>query len=108
MSYTSKALQWYEANAREVADRHEALDPAQVHHWWLDQLPSSPRVILDVGAGSGRDAAWLAGKNHDVIAVEPVTAMIREGLRRRPSPNFRRMEDELPSLSEDLPIRDLL
>jgi SAM-dependent methyltransferase len=100
MSDSSKAFQWYEANAREVADRHEALDPEKVHHWWLDQLPNSPAVILDVGAGSGRDAAWLAAKNHDVIAVEPVTAMIQEGLRRRPNPNFRWMEDELPSLQK--------
>jgi protein-L-isoaspartate O-methyltransferase len=88
MSESSKVYQWYEANAMEVATRHEALDPVQVHRWWLDQLPSSPTVILDVGAGSGRDAAWLAAKNHDVIAVEPVTAMIREGLRRRRIPIF--------------------
>ena len=100
MSDPNKALQWYAAHAREVADRHEALDPAKVHHWWLDQLPNSPAVILDVGAGSGRDAAWLAGKNHNVIAVEPVTAMIRGGLRRRPHPNFRWIEDELPSLQK--------
>jgi ubiquinone/menaquinone biosynthesis C-methylase UbiE len=100
MSESSKVYQWYEANAMAVATRHEALDPAQVHRWWLDQLPSSPTVILDVGAGSGRDAAWLAAKNHDVIAIEPVTAMIREGLRRRPNPNFRWMEGELPSLQK--------
>jgi SAM-dependent methyltransferase len=98
MSESSKAYRWYEANAAEVATRHEALDPEKVHHWWLDQLPKPPVVILDIGAGSGRDAAWLAGKNHDVIAVEPATAMIREGLRRRPNPKFRWIEDELPSL----------
>ena len=98
MSESSKAYQWYEANATEVAIRHEALDPVKVHGWWLDQLPNSPAVILDVGAGTGRDAAWLSGKNHDVIAVEPVTAMIREGMRRRPHPGFRWIEDELPAL----------
>jgi SAM-dependent methyltransferase len=98
MSESSKAYQWYEANATEVATRHEALDPAQVHRWWLDELPNAPAVILDVWAGTGRDAAWLAGKHHDVIAVEPVTAMIREGMRRRPNPGFRWIEDELPAL----------
>ena len=70
-SASSKALQWYQANATEAAARHEALNPAKVHHWWLDQLPNSPAVILDAGAGTGRDAAWLAAKKHDVIAVEP-------------------------------------
>jgi hypothetical protein len=67
---------------------------------WLDRLPNLPAVILDVGAGTRRDVAWLAEKNHDVIAVEPVTAVIREGLRRRPNLSFRWMEDELPSLQK--------
>jgi hypothetical protein len=40
----------------------------------------------------------VGGKNQDVIAVEPVTAMIREGIRRRPNPGFRWIEDELPAL----------
>jgi SAM-dependent methyltransferase len=94
LSGSSNALQWYEANAMEVAVRHESLDPAEVHSWWLDQLPNSPAVILDVGAGTGRDAAWLAGQNHDVIAVETVTATIREGMRRRPNPSSRWIKDQ--------------
>ncbi len=95
---SSSALLWYETNARLVAERHESLDPATVHHWWMDQLPSASAAILDIGAGTGRDAAWLAEKGHDVIAVEPVQAMMREGMRRRPNPRFRWIEDQLPSL----------
>jgi SAM-dependent methyltransferase len=95
---SSFALSWYETNAHLVSQGHESLDPAIVHRWWLDQLPSAPVAILDIGAGTGRDAAWLAEKGHDVIAVEPVQAMMREGLRRRPNPRFRWIEDQLPSL----------
>jgi SAM-dependent methyltransferase len=95
---SSSALSWYETNAHLVSQRHESLDPAIVHRWWLDQLPSAPVAILDIGAGTGRDAAWLAEKGHDVLAVEPVQAMMREGLRRRPNPRFRWIEDQLPSL----------
>jgi hypothetical protein len=73
MSESSKAYQWYEANATEVAIRHEALDP-------------------------GKGLRLVAGKNHGVIVVEPVTAMIREGIRRRPNPGFRWIEDELLAL----------
>jgi SAM-dependent methyltransferase len=95
---SSSALLWYEANARSVSERHESLDAETVHRWWLDELPSIPAAILDIGAGTGRDAAWLAGKGHDVIAVEPVPAMMQEGMRRRPNPRFRWIDDRLPSL----------
>jgi protein-L-isoaspartate O-methyltransferase len=52
---------WYEANAAVVVPQYEAADPAALHAWLQDLLPSSPAAVLDVGAGSGRDAAWLAG-----------------------------------------------
>ena len=41
-SDSNSPLRWYETNARLVADRHESLEPATVHSWWLDQLPSGP------------------------------------------------------------------
>ena len=33
---------------------------------------------MDVGAGSGRDAAWLASLGYNVTGVEPAQAMRRE------------------------------
>jgi SAM-dependent methyltransferase len=95
---SSSALRWYEANAQLVAERYETHDPEIVHRWWRDQLPATPAAILDIGAGTGRDAAWLAELGHDVIAVEPARAMMQEGLRRRPNPRFRWIEDQLPGL----------
>jgi SAM-dependent methyltransferase len=92
------ALRWYETNAHLVAERYESHDPEIVHRWWRDQLPATPAAILDIGAGTGRDAAWLAELGHDVIAVEPARAMMQEGLRRRPNPRFRWIEDQLPGL----------
>lgn len=99
-SPSSSPLSWYDVNASVAADRYESFDPKTIHSWWLDQLPSAPAVILDIGAGTGRDAAWLAAQGHDVLAVEPVPAMIREGIRRRPDPTFRWIEDRLPSLEK--------
>jgi len=32
--------------------------------------------ILDVGAGDGRDASWLASLGHDVIAIDPAEYMV--------------------------------
>jgi SAM-dependent methyltransferase len=48
---------WYEDNAASVVPVYEAIDPAALHGWLPDLLPAT---ILDVGAGSGRDAAWLS------------------------------------------------
>ncbi|BBE11144.1 hypothetical protein HH1059_20120 [Halorhodospira halochloris] len=40
--------------------------------------------MLDIGAGSGRDAAWLAEQGHDVVAVEPAAELRQEAQRRHP------------------------
>jgi len=37
--------------------------PESVHGSFLDYLPEGAgRLVLDIGAGSGRDAAWLRRK----------------------------------------------
>ena len=40
-------------------------------------------LALDVGAGSGRDAAWLASLGYEVVAAEPAAGMRREASKRR-------------------------
>jgi ubiquinone/menaquinone biosynthesis C-methylase UbiE len=54
------AVSWYDANADVVTERYERVAANKVHSWLIDLLPSRPAAILDVGAGSGRDAAWLS------------------------------------------------
>src|SRR5690606_22087870 len=52
----------------------------------------------DVGAGTGRDAAWMAAAGHRVVAVEPSQAMLRlaRSLHTEASIDWRR--DALPNL----------
>jgi SAM-dependent methyltransferase len=64
-------IDWYDAHAAELVSRYEALDPARLNQWLLDLIPQTPGTVLDIGAGTGRDAAWFARHGHDVIAVEP-------------------------------------
>jgi SAM-dependent methyltransferase len=90
---------WYEANADAVVPQYEAADPAALHAWLQDLLPSSPAAVLDIGAGSGRDAAWLVELGHDVVAAEPASAMRAEGMQRHPEPRIRWVADALPELS---------
>lgn len=61
---------YYNRNAEQLADQYDSLDFEQVHGDWFDELPSAG-MALDVGAGSGRDARFLACHGFEVVAVEP-------------------------------------
>lgn len=50
-------------------------------------------IALDVGAGSGRDAAWLASLGYEVVAAEPAAGMRIEAQRRHPDPRIRWLDD---------------
>lgn len=93
-----KAVQWYEQNAATVIPAYESLQAADIYHWLLGLLPERPSLVLDIGAGSGRDAAWLAAQGHTVIAVEPAAAMRAAGQRLHPDANIRWLDDRLPAL----------
>ena len=93
------AIAWYEQNASDLARRYESVDAARIHDWLVDLLPVAPALVLDVGAGTGRDAAWLASRGLDVVAVEPAAAMRDEAQRLHPYAKITWVEDKLPSLS---------
>jgi len=90
----------YDFDSVALAARYEAIDPADVHPG-LDLLfaDRSDRLALDIGAGSGRDAAWLATLGFDVTAVEPSAAMRLEGQRYHHDVGIRWLDDRLPDLS---------
>lgn len=91
------AIDWYEAHAASVAERYEALSFPEVHNWLLYRLPQRrDTTVLDIGAGTGRDAAWLAERGHEVVAVEPSEALRREGQHGHPHPRIRWLNDRLP------------
>ncbi|MFL5298499.1 MAG: class I SAM-dependent methyltransferase [Phenylobacterium sp.] len=52
----------------------------EVHRHILHLFPDPPGRLLDVGSGPGHDAATLAGRGHEVVAVEP-TPELREGAK---------------------------
>ncbi len=89
---------WYDDNAKSLAARYETLSAEAVHGWLADLLPSRPAAALDIGAGSGRDAVWLAAKGYDVVALEPSAAMREEARRYHPHPQIQWIDDSLPAL----------
>ena len=92
-------VSWYDRHAGEVAPTYEALPPSDLHRWLDGLVPAAPALVLDVGAGTGRDAAWLAGLGHDVVAVEPSAAMRAEAARLHPGLGICWINDRMPDLS---------
>ena len=47
-----------------------------------------PGPSVDVGCGSGRDTAWLAGEGFDVFGVDAAPGLLAEARRRHPEVTF--------------------
>ncbi|RHW18777.1 class I SAM-dependent methyltransferase [Sphingomonas gilva] len=90
----------YAASATpEMIAGYDALPPEQIYASVLDLFPDSPARIADIGAGTGRDAAWLARQGHDVLAVEPVRAFREAGVALHGGA-IEWLDDRLPELVE--------
>lgn len=100
------ALTYYQTHASSLADGYEALTfeaahPGLVTIMTQDRAGEKLRV-LDIGAGTGRDAAWFAAHGHDVVAVEPSEAMRKLAQRLHPGQPIDWRDDRLPALADML------
>ncbi len=89
----------YDQHAARLAQQYESLSFEEVHESLLDLLPPAGATVLDVGAGSGRDAAWLAEHGYEVVAVEPSTAMLAQARALHASSRIHWVADSLPDLA---------
>jgi SAM-dependent methyltransferase len=90
----------YEQHAARLVEQYESLSFQDVHAGLLDMLPPPGATVLDIGAGSGRDAAWFAAHGYDVVAVEPSEAMLAHARARHPSSRIHWLSDSLPELAK--------
>ncbi len=72
-------MRYYAKNAELLFQQYQALSAKRIHSSWHRQLPGEPGLACDIGAGSGRDAVWLARQGWDVVAVEPCAQLRRLG-----------------------------
>ncbi|MGI4803034.1 MAG: methyltransferase domain-containing protein [Janthinobacterium lividum] len=93
---------WYDEHADDAVSVYEAVHPVALHAWLAGLLPTSPGLVVDIGAGSGRDAAWFASLGHEVLAVEPSAFMRDHGTRLHDDARIRWVTDSLPSLATTL------
>lgn len=104
---------YYNNQVREIASQYLSLSFDDVHKVWshhLDAVLKQPNVnILDVGAGVGRDASYLATKlaagneaenSSKVYAVEPAIEMLKVGELTTQGQNVKWLQDSLPALDK--------
>jgi SAM-dependent methyltransferase len=92
------SINWYDTHGREWATQYDRHDPARLNAWIKPLLPVEAGLILDIGAGSGRDAQWLAELGHQVIAVEPSRTMREYAQQYHQHQYIEWVNDSLPGL----------
>lgn len=91
--------QGYSAEAPELLKRYEEMRFEDAHDGVFDLVPPGPIDVLDIGAGTGRDAAWFAARGDRVTAVEPTREMREGAIALHPAPNIEWIDDCLPELA---------
>ena len=89
----------YAEEAAELFRLYEAIPAADAHRAVLHLIPSAPGNVLDIGSGTGRDAAWFAAQGHRVVAVEPTEAMRLPAMALHRSSRIEWVDDSLPDLA---------
>ena len=89
----------YADEAEELFRLYESISAADAHRAVLHLIPASPASVLDIGSGTGRDAAWFADLGHRVVAVEPTSAMRIPAMALHPSRRIEWLDDSLPDLA---------
>jgi SAM-dependent methyltransferase len=89
----------YADEAEDLLQRYESVPAAENHRHVLHLMPKTPSDVLDIGSGTGRDAAWFASMGHRVVAVEPTDAMRVPAMTLHPSPLIEWINDSLPELA---------
>ncbi|ABF08659.1 class I SAM-dependent methyltransferase [Cupriavidus metallidurans] len=89
----------YGEQASTLVVQYESITFEDVHRDVLHLLPAPPARIVDVGAGTGRDAAALARRGHQVVAVEPTAELREAGRKLHADVDIDWLDDTLPALA---------
>lgn len=94
----STGLEGYVEHAAELIERYESIGFAEKHEALLPFIARGSSRALDIGAGAGGDAAWLAAQGFDVVAIEPAAEFRAYAMRRHASARIEWIDDRLPRL----------
>lgn len=102
----ASTIDFYYHNATTLSTQYNSVSFESVHSSWQPYWPLSGDKVLDVGAGSGRDAHWMQQQGCEVIAIEPSDGL-RELGAKHTGVEVTWINDSLPALSrtENLGMR---
>jgi SAM-dependent methyltransferase len=89
----------YGEQAPILLRQYESVTFAQAHLPILHLIPREPCAVVDIGAGTGRDAAAFAEMGHRVVAVEPTAELRQGGMALHSSAMIEWLDDSLPDMS---------
>jgi protein-L-isoaspartate O-methyltransferase len=89
----------YALEAQTLLRSYESIATADVQRKVIHLIPTPPCDLLDIGAGTGRDAATFASRGHRVVAVEPTDELRTHAQALHPSARIDWVADGLPNLS---------
>jgi 2-polyprenyl-3-methyl-5-hydroxy-6-metoxy-1,4-benzoquinol methylase len=76
-------LKYYQKNGKNIAERYESADVSDLHRV-LNASFKSPATLLELGCGSGRDAAFMTKQGFTVTAVDGSATMIESAVNHHP------------------------
>jgi SAM-dependent methyltransferase len=97
----------YAEEAESLVAQYERAPFSELHAHILHLIPARPGTILDIGSGTGRDAAAFAAMGHRVVAVEPTAKLRTAAMELHPSPRIEWLDDSLPRLENLTASREL-
>lgn len=90
----------YSESADSLIARYESVSFAEKYESVFHLMPEKTSDVLDIGAGTGADAAWFAAAGHRVLAVEPTDRLRDSAKAIHPSPLIEWVADSLPDLQK--------
>jgi len=100
MTVRVSGTEGYAAEGEAFIQRSESITFTDVHEPVLHLLSGAPGHVLDIGAGTGRDAAAFAAMGHRVLAVEPVEELRHAARALHSAPAIEWLDDHLPDLAQ--------
>lgn len=95
----NQIISTYSKNSTSFLSQYESVSFESVHAELID-IAKGAHDVLDVGAGSGRDAAWFANNGASVVAVEPAGQLRDLASSTHLSGKISWFDDQLPSLDK--------
>ena len=91
----TKNLHYYDTNASDYHERNKDLALEEFYSLFMEELTGDR--ILDLGCGTGRDAAYFSQEGLEVVGIDFSSGMLEEASKNAPEAEFHHM-----SMTDDL------